>query len=80
MGQRPDGEALQPAERRVFEVTLKDGTVVRRRPDLPQSRWSDPPLLNVTCQRCGRETILWATETEICDPCVTKDMAERAAE
>ena len=37
MGQRPDGEAQQPVERRVFEVTLKDGTVVRRRPDLPQS-------------------------------------------
>ena len=72
MGQRPDGEAQQPAERRVFEVTLKDGTVVRRRPDLPQSRWSDPPLLNVTCQRCGRETIPWATKTEICDPCVPR--------
>ena len=27
MGQRPDGEAQQSAERRVFEVTLKDGTV-----------------------------------------------------
>ena len=80
MRQQPEGEAPQPAERGVFEVTLKDGTVVRRRPDLPRSRWSDPPLLNVTCRRCGRETILWAGETEICDPCVTKDIAERAAE
>ena len=50
----------------------------RQSPTLPFS--ATDPLLNVTCQRCGRETILWATETEICDPCVTKDMAERAAE
>ena len=50
--------------------------MVRRRPDVPNSRWSDPPLLSVTCQRCGRKTALWAGETEICDPCVTRDMAD----
>ena len=79
MNQRPDGEAQQPPDRRAFEIRLKDGTMARRRPDLPKSRWSDPPLLNVACQRCGRMTILWATETEICDVCVTRHTAERAA-